>query len=180
MQIVLICVKRADRKREDASWVCDRRGWRTGKEWETTPERLHGEPAAPSQHSSSLPVCFAMVTRQGSRCSQLMCFSVAGASGVLMCLSLSPTQSMSTVLGCTNTRRADDRRTLGHPECGKPAWRFTWKVLPENLPSPFGLYAVWNLSDRKWVFLSYLFDLYDKKLTHTVFPFYWHISRWLK
>lgn len=61
MQIVL---KRAQSRREDASWVCDRHGWRTGKEWETSPERLHGEPAAPSQHSSSLPVCFAMVTRQ--------------------------------------------------------------------------------------------------------------------
>lgn len=62
-----------------------------------------------------LPVCFAMVTRQGSQCSQLMCFSVAGASGVLMCLSPSPAQSMSTVLGCTNTWRAESQGTLGHP-----------------------------------------------------------------
>lgn len=86
----------------------DRRGRRKGKERlrKTTPERLRSEPTAPSQpSSSSLPVCFAMVTRQGFQCSQLMCFSAAEASWVLMCLSLSPAQSMSTVLGCTNTWR---------------------------------------------------------------------------
>lgn len=55
-----------------------------------------------------------MVTRQGSQCSRLMCFSAAGTSWVLMCLSLSPEQSMSTVLGCTNTRRAESQGTLSH------------------------------------------------------------------
>ena len=98
----------------------DRRGRRKGKERlrKTTPGRLRAEPAAPSQPSSSLPplpVCFAMVTRQGSQCSQLMCFSAAGASWVLMCLSLSPAQSMSTVLGCTNTWQAESQGTLSHP-----------------------------------------------------------------
>lgn len=96
----------------------DRRGLRKGKERlrKTTPGRLHGEPTAPSQPSSSSPpVCFAMVTRQGSQCSQLMRFSAAGASWVLMCFSLSPAQSMSTVLGCTNTRRAASQGTQSHP-----------------------------------------------------------------
>lgn len=60
------------------------------------------------------PVDFAMVTRQGSRCSRLMCFSAAGTSWVLMCLGLSPEQSMSTVLGHTNTRRAASQGTLSH------------------------------------------------------------------
>lgn len=55
-----MCLKRAECERETASWEereNDRHGWRKGKEWETTPERLCGEPAAPSQHSSSLPPC---------------------------------------------------------------------------------------------------------------------------
>lgn len=83
----------------------------------TTPERRRAEPAGPSQPSSSSfqPVCFTMVTRQGSQCSQLMCFSAAGASWVLMCLSLSPAQSMSSVLGCTNTQRAESQGTLRDP-----------------------------------------------------------------
>lgn len=94
----------------------DRRGRRKGKEHlrKTVPERWSAEPAAPSQPSSSPPVGFAMVTRQGSQCSRLMCFSAAGTSWVLMCLSLSPEQSMSTVLGCTNTRRAESQGTLSH------------------------------------------------------------------
>lgn len=76
----------------------------------TTPERRRAEPAAPSHPAaSSQPVCFTMVTRQGSQCSQLMCFSAASASWVLMCLSLSPAQSMSTVLGCTNTHEAQSQ-----------------------------------------------------------------------
>ncbi len=107
--------KLSDQQREGEN---DRRGRRRGKERlrKTTPERLRAEPAAPSRaSSSSLPVCFAMVTRQGSQCSQLMCFSAAGASWVLMCLSLSPAQSMSTVLGCTNTWRAWSQGTLSRP-----------------------------------------------------------------
>lgn len=116
-----MCVKRGETEREAVSSNEIERKWQTwleerkGKEWKTTPERLRGEPTAPSQPSSSSSVCFAMVTRQGSQCSQLMCFSVAGASGVLMCLSPSPAQSMSTVLGCTNTWRAESQGTLGHP-----------------------------------------------------------------
>lgn len=105
--------KEGERLREN-----DRRGPRKGKARlrKTTPGRLHGEPTAPSQPSSSSPpVCFAMVTRQGSQCSQLMRFSAAGASCVLMCLSLSPAQSMSTVLGCTNTWRAASQGTQSHP-----------------------------------------------------------------
>lgn len=86
----------------------------------------------------SLPVCFAMVTRQGSQCSQLMCFSVAGTSGVLMCLGLSPAQSMSTVLGCTNTQRAEDNTTVAQPDCEEAAC-----TLPGNLPSPS-----WASADR--------------------------------
>lgn len=131
--------KLSDQKRQREN---DRRGRRKGKERlrKTTPERLHAEPAAPSQaSSSSLPVCFAMVTRQGSQCSQLMCFSAAGASWVLMCLSLSPAQSMSTVLGCTNTWRAESQGTQSHPGCasGRESERrprhprlFTWKLPP--------------------------------------------------
>lgn len=171
-----MCIKRTESKIEDASWVCDRNGWRTGKEWETTPGRLHGEPAAPSQHSSSsLPVCFAMVTRQGSRCSQLMCFSVAGASGVLMCLGLSPTQSMSTVLGCTNTRRADEHGTLVQPECGKPAWKLalslwvTGSLKSDQLEMGFFMFVLFFWWHFFW-FIRY-------KTKHTAFPFYCHISR---
>lgn len=92
-----------------------------GKErsvWERQPLRdcaLNPLPRLNPPPPPSLPVCFAMVTRQGSQCSQLMCFSAAGASWVLMCLSLSPAQSMSTVLGCTNTWRAESQGTLSHP-----------------------------------------------------------------
>lgn len=129
----------------------DRRGRRKGKEClrKTTPERLCAEPTAPSQPSSSfsslhpsfppsLPVCFAMVTRQGSQCSQLMCFSAAGPSWVLMWLSLSPAQSMSTVLGCTNTWRAESQGTLSHPgwasgpESEKKKTHVTFIYSPEN------------------------------------------------
>lgn len=133
MQIVLMCVKRAECEREAASWeepdkMTDMAG---GKE-KSERQPLRDCMVNPLPHLStpppSLPVCFAMVTRQGSQCSQLMCFSVAGTSGVLMRLGPSPTQSMSTVLGCTNTRRAEDNKTVRQPECGKPAWHVTWKL----------------------------------------------------
>lgn len=114
MQIVFICEEGRDRESERLSVQQrqrenDRRGWRRGKERKTSPERLRVEPAAPSQHSSSsLPVFFAMVTRQGSHCSQLMCFLVAGASGVLMCLSVSCTINVN----CPGMHK--------HMEAGKP------------------------------------------------------------
>lgn len=157
-------VKRAEREREAASWEereNDRHGWRKGKEWETTPERLRGEPAAPSQHSSSLPVCFAMVTRQGSQCSQLMCFSVAGASGVLMCLGPSPTQSMSTVLGCTNTGRTEDHGTLGQPGHEGAArhlpWRLSLSLWIINCQKPDGVKTTTPvILTGKWLFFYFV------------------------
>lgn len=110
----------------------------------------------------SLPVCFAMVTRQGSQCSQLMCFSVAGTSGVLMRLGLSPTQSMSTVLGCTNTRRAEDNKTVGQPQCGKTSLPPYLKTcpLPQGYLQPDireRAEAVSCCIDQKWAFF-FLFN----------------------
>lgn len=143
MQIVPVCLKRAGCEREAASWeetekMTDMAG---GKE-KSERQPLRDCVVNPLPHLStpppSLPVCFAMVTRQGSQCSQLMCFSVAGTSGVLMCLGLSPAQSMSTVLGCTNTRRAEDNTTVAQPDCEEAAC-----TLPGNLPSPS-----WASADR--------------------------------
>lgn len=110
-------VRQIEREREAVS---SRRGLRDAeRQWQTWPEEressvwerqplrdgmLNPFPLSQPSSSSSQPVCFTMVTRQGSQCSRLMCFSAASASWVLMCLSLSPAQSMSTVLGCTNTR----------------------------------------------------------------------------
>lgn len=159
----------------------DRRGRRKGKERlrKTTPERLLAEPAAPSQpSSSSLPVCFAMVTRQGSQCSQLMCFSAAGASWVLMCLSLSPAQSMSTVLGCTNTwrglRAREHRATLAESQ-GESLKEdhVTFIYSPENCSSSGALLSSRGGEEVLFVLISHVDHYYiDLKCLS-------HISDWV-
>lgn len=126
---VLLCVRRRETERVREKVSVQKRGREAERQWQTWPEGRKGvfekdnpwetvrwtrcPVSAPLPLSP--PVCFAMVTRQGSQCSQLMCFSAAGLSWVLMCLSLSFAQSMSTVLGWTNTQRSENQGTLSNP-----------------------------------------------------------------
>ena len=102
-----------------------------GKEqsvWATAPPRhraLNPLPQISPPLLHSLLVLFAMVTRQDCRCSRLMCFSATGVSWVLMCLSLLPAQSMSTVLGWTNTWR---RIAGGHWAAASTTLCSTWFI----------------------------------------------------
>lgn len=59
MQIVFMCVKRAEAERDTVSCEETERKWQTWLEERSdeTPEGQRGEPAAPSQHCSSLPPC---------------------------------------------------------------------------------------------------------------------------
>lgn len=101
----------------------DRHGWRKGREWETTPERLRGEPAAPSQHSSSLPPCVLCHGYQTGLPVQPVnvFFSGRNERGTNVSRSVSYTINVNCPGMHKHTEGAEDNHTVAQPECEEPA-----------------------------------------------------------